>query len=386
MFPEGTWIVGFFVGAAIGSFLNMLIYRLPLGISISKPRHSICPICKNTLSWGELIPLFSWLFQRGKCKQCGVKIPSRYFWVEFLTGTLWAIVWQQWFIVGPQWDAFKLADPVKAIGYMLFASAIVVAVFTDLAHYIIPDEVNAFMFVVGVGMNIAYAVMGNPVAWIGWAPSSLVGGLVGIVVLWGIAFFGRAAFGKDAMGHGDIKMARGIGAVLLPPLAMVSFGLAVFLGAVLGIGAMFFGKKDMKEEGEDVPEEKTTMKEVIGHLLLMGLIGRIFPKVAEFWFGPEPEEVDDEPEEVPETFGSLLKSLVGYIFCMDILGLFLPKVYMYWFGEDPRVTEVADEDFEVQTTMIPFGPSLAGGALLAMFFQGPLLKLLDEYWKSFTGP
>ncbi len=346
MFPEWTWIVGFFLGATIGSFLNVVIYRLPLGMSIAEPRHSICPNCRNQLGPSELIPLFSWLFQKGKCAQCGVKIAPRYFIVELITGSLWALIWYQQLVVGPASDAYLLADPIKAIGYMIFSAAIVVAVFTDLAHYIIPDEVNAAMFITGVGMNIAYIVQGNPLAWKWGMPSSIAGALVGIGILWGITFLGRIAFGKDAMGHGDIKMARGIGAVLLPMMAGISFGLAVILGAVLGIVALKFRSSEPEKVGEEV----------------------------------------DEEEYEPESIGSLIKSLFGYLLLADIIGMFIPKVYIWWFGEDPRHIEVADDDFEVEPTMIPFGPSLAGGAILAMLLSAPLTKVVMDYWNGIVGP
>lgn len=349
MFPEWTWIVGFFLGATIGSFLNVVIYRLPLGMSIAEPRHSICPNCRNRLGPSELIPLFSWLFQRGKCAQCGVKIPPRYFVVELITGFLWAVIWYQQLVVSPSNDAYLSADPVKAVGYMIFSAALVVAIFTDLAHFIIPDEVNAAMFFAGVGMNIAYYFMGSPLAWMWGMPSSVAGALVGIGILWGITFLGRIAFGKDAMGHGDIKMARGIGAVLLPMLAGISFGLAVILGAVVGILALWIGNRK-KAENQAEPEQ------------------------------------DEEDDYEPESIGSLIKSLFGYLLLADIIGMFIPKVYMWWFGEDPRHIELADEDFEVEPTMIPFGPSLAGGAVLAMLMSAPLTKLVMDYWNSIVGP
>lgn len=360
MFPVWTWIVGFFVGAAVGSFLNVVIYRLPRGGSIADPVYSYCPNCKNRLSWGELIPLFSWLFQRGKCKQCGVKIPSRYFFVELINGALWGGIWYQFLVVGPEWDAYLSADPVKAIGYMLFASALLVAIYTDLAHFIIPDEVNAFMLFTGLGMNVAYAATGNPLAWMWGMPSSVAGALVGIGVLWGITFLGRVAFGKDAMGHGDIKMARGIGAVLLPMLAGISFALAVALGAVLGIVMVWVRNAQEKRAAQTAVVEAPADE--------AGVV------------------VEEEEAYEPESIGSLVKSLFGYLLLMDIVGLVWPKVYLWWFGEDPTVSESIDEDFQVEPTMIPFGPYLAGGALLAIFFSGPLVQLVSDYWKNMTGP
>src|SRR6188472_2921236 len=78
-------ILIFLVGAGIGSFLNVVIYRLPLGMSVNKPRRSFCPICKKQIPWYRNLPLITWLAQRGKCAECGCKIPFRYFFVELLT-------------------------------------------------------------------------------------------------------------------------------------------------------------------------------------------------------------------------------------------------------------------------------------------------------------
>lgn len=338
MFPAWTWIVGFWIGAAIGSFLNVVIYRLPRGLSIYKPQHSFCPGCQRQLTVAELIPILSWVLQKGKCK-CGKgKIGARYVLVELITGGLWAAIWYQQLIVG--------SDPVRAIGYSLFAAALVAAIFTDLAHYIIPDQVNAFMFGVGVAMNVATIIQGRPDAWMWGMPSSLAGALVGVGVLWGIAFLGRILFRKDAMGHGDIKMARGIGAVLLVANSLISFGVAVVLGAVIGIVQILARRRTS--------------------------VGTA-------------EEEDDEPY-VPESIGSLCKSLIGYLLLIDIIGLVWPRLYEKWFGENPYAVEEFEEEPEVELTMIPFGPYLAMGALGLVLFEGPLRRFVDDYLKQMLQP
>ncbi|MDI9637283.1 prepilin peptidase [Geitlerinema splendidum] len=323
MFPEWTWIVGFFIGASIGSFLNVVIYRLPRGLSVYRPAHSFCPSCDKRLSASELIPLFSWILQRGKC-QCGKnKIGPRYFIVELVNGILCAAVWHQQFVKAPFNDPDSI---ILGVGYILFVSALVAAIFTDIAHYIIPDQVNGFLLATGLGMNVAFIAVGSERAYMWGMPSSIAGALVGFGILWGITFFGRIAFGKDAMGHGDIKMARGIGAVLLPLLAGISFGLAVFLGAIFGIVQVALRKKQTEEE---VPE-------------------------------------DEEPYE-PESLGSILKCGLGYLLCIDVVGLAWPKLYEAWFNENPYASEVIDGEPEVELMMIPFGPYLAAGACVQFY-------------------
>lgn len=341
VFPAWTSIVGFWIGAAIGSFLNVVIYRMPRGISISKPKHSYCPSCDKQLTAAELVPLLSWALQGGRCK-CGKnKIGARYFIVEMITGGLFAAIWYQQLCLYPQ-SSYEPLYLIRAVGYMLFAAALIAAIFTDLAHYIIPDQINAFMLIVGLGMNVAMLVLGLPEAWMWGIPSSVAGALVGIGVLWGIALLGRLLFGKDAMGHGDIKMARGIGAVLLPLGAGLSFAMAVALGAVIG-----------------------------------GI------QVALLRSKPQPAEVPgDEIEYVPESIGSLFKCGLGYVLCMDVFGLIKPSIYEWWFGENPYSVEEFEEEPEVEHTMIPFGPYLAAGALAVMLFAPQLQQVVDSYLKN----
>lgn len=373
MFPTWTWIVGFWIGAAVGSFLNVVIYRLPRGLSVGKPTYSFCPTCERRLSPLELVPILSWVFQGGKCRQCKTKISPRYLLVELINGTLWAAIWYQQLIVsGDDIAAAAQADPVRAIAYMLFASALVAAIFTDIAHYIIPDQVNAFMFVVGVGMNIAYIVMGHTglEAYLWGVPSSLAGAFVGWAVLWGIAFLGRIAFRKDAMGHGDIKMARGFGAVLLPMGTGITIAVAVVLGSVIGVGiALLRGGRSKESDDRLLPTSEMSANGPV-----RGEEGSITP-----------EEVAKEEFYEPESIGSLIKCGLGYLLLIDIVGLFIPKLYERWFGEDPYAIEEFEEEPEVELTQIPFGPYLAAGALGVVLFGPQLYGLVERYLAQFSG-
>ncbi|MCW5937838.1 MAG: prepilin peptidase [Fimbriimonadaceae bacterium] len=359
MFPEWTWIIGFLIGAAVGSFINVIVYRLPRGLSSWRPAYSFCPSCKSRLTAIDLVPILSWILLRGRCRHCKERVSPRYLVVEAITGTLWAAIWHI-HLSGP----FTTGDPVRAVAYMLFTGALVAAIFTDLAHYIIPDQVNAFMLFVGLGENLALANQGRPEAWSGPLPASVAGALTGIGVLWGIAFLGRVLFRKDAMGHGDIKMARGIGAVLFPFLALASFGIAVVLGAVGGLLIVLLratGKvKDPEEGPGDLP----------------------IPGNPDFSIRPggTPEE-----DEAPESIGSLVWCGLGYVLCIDVIGLFVPKLYELWFGENPYSVEELEDEPQVELTMIPFGPYLAAGAIAAVVFEGPLRSAIDAYVRNLEG-
>src|SRR5690606_4820603 len=143
-------------------------------------------------------------------------------------------------------------------------------------------------------------------------------------------------------------------------LSMISLGLAVVLGALIGILQILFRNR----------VEARRLAMVGGAEIETGV-----PEVAE------------EQHYEPETYRSLFMSLIGYLLLVDTIGKLVPKAYIYFFGEDPREAEsVEEDDSEVEPTMIPFGPYLAAGALITMFFSGPLTKVVMNYWNSMMGP
>jgi leader peptidase (prepilin peptidase) / N-methyltransferase len=176
-------VVAFTVGAVVGSFLNVCIYRLPLDLSVNKPRRSFCPACKKQLTWWQNIPLLSWLVLRGKCAYCGARISFRYFGVELLTALLFLLVWK----IFP-WD--------MAIAYWIFVSLLVVATFIDFEHFIIPDEITIGGTVAGiVACGIVPGLMATP--WRGRALlTSVLSAALGYAVLWVVLEAGKKVFGK----------------------------------------------------------------------------------------------------------------------------------------------------------------------------------------------
>lgn len=339
--PAWTALLGFAFGAIVGSFLNVVIYRMPRAIPLGKPSKSFCPKCNHPLGVPDLFPLLSWLLSGRRCRYCKQPVIARYFWVELLNALIWGGIWYQFLVIGT--SAGATTDFARAIAYSLAASALVAIIFVDLELYMIPDQINAFLLLVGIGYNLFLYSQGSLLATTWGMPSALAGALVGVGSLWGIAFLGRILFGKDAMGHGDIKMARGIGAILFPGLAGISFGLAVVLGAVLGILQLLLRRKKIPSEGS---------------------------------------EEESEEDYVPESIGSLVKSGIGYVLCLDVIGLFAPKFYKSYFGEDPYEPLDDLEDFEAEATMIPFGPYLALGAILAAIFERQLLNEVNAYLRN----
>jgi leader peptidase (prepilin peptidase)/N-methyltransferase len=171
------------LGAVVGSFLNVCIYRLPLDLSVNRPRRSFCPSCKKQLTWYQNVPLLSWLFLRGRCANCGARIAFRYFAVELLTALLFLCVWK--FFPWPM-----------AIAYWVFVSLLVAATFIDFEHFIIPDEITIGGTVAGIVASfIVPELMGTASRGRAFLTSAL-SALLGYVVLWIVLEAGKKVFGK----------------------------------------------------------------------------------------------------------------------------------------------------------------------------------------------
>lgn len=338
MFPEISIIFGLYFGAAFGSFLNVVIYRLPRKMSLTQPP-SHCPSCKHRLGLLDLFPLFSFLLAGAKCRYCKAPIGWRYFMVEAITAVVWGGFWWQNLIVG--------SDPARFLAYAAFGTILIGCIFIDIYHYIIPDSLNAALLFVGLIFNAWLIAQGQSAGWFQFAgitlPSAIAGAWLGVFVFWFIGFVGSMALRRDAMGHGDLKLARGIGAVLLPVYALISFGVAVALGAVLGI-VILIVRRAMTSSQEDETEE---------------------------------EEYVEEP---PMTAGEWFKALIYYVLALDVVALWSPGIEAKWFGESETPSADDEDDWEPGFTHIPFGPYLAAGAILAAFFGPQFQKWITAYW------
>jgi len=173
----------FILGAAIGSFLNVCIYRLPRDLSVNKPRRSFCPNCKKEIPWNQNLPLLSWLLLRGRCAHCGSKIAFRYFGVELITALLFLAVWRTF-----PWQV--------ALAYWVFVSLLVVATFVDLEHFIIPDQVTIGGTIAGTVASFAVPALMSSDSRLAAVIRSVLAGLLGYVILWIVLEAGKIAFGK----------------------------------------------------------------------------------------------------------------------------------------------------------------------------------------------
>lgn len=176
-------VFAFIFGAAIGSFLNVGIYRLPREISVNKPRRSFCPSCQAPIPWQQNLPLISWLALRGRCANCGARIAFRYFGVELLTALLFLAIWRFF-----PWQ--------MAIAYWVFVSILVVATFVDLEHFIIPDQITIGGTIAGVVASFLVPELMNADSRLAALVRSALAAALGYVILWIVLEGGKIAFGK----------------------------------------------------------------------------------------------------------------------------------------------------------------------------------------------
>ena len=212
------------LGACIGSFLNVVIYRLPLGKSIVSPPSS-CPRCGYQLKWYDNIPVFGWLMLAGKCRQCRMPVSIQYPLVELITALLFVlVVW--------------LTPPGPLLVSRLLLVCILIALFgIDLEHQILPNSITLPGIVAGVLLSF--------IAPPGWR-DALLGVLLGGGVLYGIAAAYYLWRREEGLGMGDVKMLAMIGAFLGWKAVLVTLVLSSFSGAIIGVALIAAQRGGMK--------------------------------------------------------------------------------------------------------------------------------------------
>ena len=211
-------------GAIVGSFLNVCIYRLPLGSSIVWPS-SACPHCKRELSWYENIPVASFLALRARCRTCKAPISIRYPFVEALTSVLFVLAW--WYY-GP--------GPMLA-SRLVFGCALIVLFAIDFEHHLLPNAITLPGIVVGFAFSF-FTELGWMASLIGLAAGGGVLYLIAIVYYW--------VRHEEGLGMGDPKMLAMIGAFLGWKLTLLTLMLASLTGTVVGLGMMAAGRGSLK--------------------------------------------------------------------------------------------------------------------------------------------
>jgi len=208
------------VGLVLGSFLNVCIHRLPLGLSVVRPR-SRCPGCGEDIRWYQNIPVLSWAVLRGRCAGCRQPISIRYPFVEALSA---ALCLAAWLIYGAT-PAFPIAAG--------FALAMVVLFFTDYDHQLLPDAITLSGLVVGLAVAWFNPFLRGEEWRAVW--SALSGAAIGSGMLWGFgAIYGKLR-GVEAMGLGDVKMMAMVGAFTGPAGVLFTIFGGSLVGAIFGL-------------------------------------------------------------------------------------------------------------------------------------------------------
>lgn len=237
----------FLLGLAVGSFLNVVIHRLPRMLeadwraqcaelegetpettalyNLWAPR-SACPSCSHQITALENIPLLSWLWLRGRCSACGARISARYPLVELLAATLSATV------------AWQFGFGLATVGAILFVWALIALTFIDLDTTLLPDDITLPLLWGGLLFNM-FGVFTS-------LQSAVIGAMAGYLSLWSVYWLFKLATGKDGMGYGDFKLLAAIGAWLGWELLPVTILLSSIVGAAVGIAMVVFIKHDRR--------------------------------------------------------------------------------------------------------------------------------------------
>lgn len=248
-----AYIFTFVLGAAVGSFLNVVIHRVPIDESIVFP-NSACPKCKESIKPYDNIPILSWLILRGKCRNCKNPISARYPAVELLTALLFILVYWQ---IG-----FNPFLPVA----LIFSAVMVSLIFIDAEHMLLPDVITFPLLFFALLVRLIYPIvfsgeyfpdlqtypltlMQDSPIWLVSLIGAILGGLFGGGSLWLVGELWKRLRGVEAMGFGDVKMMFGVGALLGWKLTFLTIFLGAFTGAIAGILVMAKQKdKDLQAQ------------------------------------------------------------------------------------------------------------------------------------------
>jgi leader peptidase (prepilin peptidase) / N-methyltransferase len=236
-----VWVLAFFAGLLIGSFLNVCIYRLPRDLSVARPARSFCPGCEKTIAWHDNIPLLSYALLGGRCRHCHERIPLRYPIVELATGAAFALCF------------WAVHDPLMAVKYSIFGAIMIALIASDLEERILPDE-----FTLGgtaLGLALAPFARIDPLfvrlvlpytldpRWLSLGEAALGAGLSSGLI-WLCGWLYEKIRHREGLGFGDVKMIAMIGAFLGLKSALVTLMLGSLVGAVAGLAYIFATGKD----------------------------------------------------------------------------------------------------------------------------------------------
>ncbi|MEH2391892.1 MAG: A24 family peptidase [Nostoc sp.] len=262
-------VMVFALGASIGSFINVIVYRLPAGLSILWPP-SRCPHCLNQLKAYDNVPVFGWISLRGRCRYCKSKISARYPVVEGVTGIIFLLV----FLV------FQVST--LTVGYWAFCSWLLALSLIDLDTMTLPNPLTQSGLVVGIlfQMVVGFLPEASSVTLVNHLMMAIVGAVLGLWLFDAIAILGSIAFGKAAMGAGDAKLAAMMGAWLGWKYLLLASFIACALGALVGSGVIMRRRIRKASRREAVTQETSRQrlgqKMPFGPFLALGSVITLF--------------------------------------------------------------------------------------------------------------
>lgn len=232
-------------GLVIGSFLNVVIHRLPRMLerewrqqcaefegktspaeavyNLVVPR-SACPACGHRIAWYENIPILSFLLLKGRCAGCGSPIPWRYPVVELITGALFAVV------------VWQFGGDGRALAALVLLALLIALTFIDLDTYLLPDNLTLLLLWLGLAVNLQGLFV--PIE------QAVIGAMAGYLSLWSVYWLFKLATGKEGMGYGDFKLLAALGAWLGWKMILPILLASSIVGALIGIGLILFAGRD----------------------------------------------------------------------------------------------------------------------------------------------
>lgn len=213
----------FLFGAAMGSFLNVVIYRLPIGKSLIKPP-SHCPLCGKSIRWFDNIPIISYIILKGECRDCDAPIPIRYFVVESITALIYL------------YSYIRFGISLELLTFLTFITLLIPIFFIDLTEMLIPDTLSISGIIIGLILGVFRGII----------RISLIGAVVGAIYVLIVIYAGKAIYKKDVMGFGDIKLSVMIGAFVGWANFLLTILISSLLGSIYGIIQIKRGKSSMK--------------------------------------------------------------------------------------------------------------------------------------------
>ena len=207
-------LVAGILGAILGSFLNVCIYRWPAEQSVIRPP-SRCPVCEHRLAWRDNIPVFGWMLLRGRCRYCGAHVSPQYPLIELATALIWIAA------------VLRFGVDIEALRSATFLTILLGIAMTDAREMVIPDQFT----IIGAAIGIGLAAVPGGISILG----AVLGAVGGYVLLWAVKLVAERVLGKPALGVGDIHMMLLVGAFLGIAGVLLTLMLGSFLGLFIGV-------------------------------------------------------------------------------------------------------------------------------------------------------